>query len=75
MDLGDAAEEAIAASAPLGTARGVRCVLTREAPAPVAADSAALLSAVANLVSNAVLYTEPKSTVEVVTGIDEAGRI
>jgi signal transduction histidine kinase len=68
IDLGDVAEEAIASSAPLGTARAVRCVLTREAAAPVAADSTALLSAVANLVSNAVIYTDPRSTVEVVAG-------
>jgi len=68
MDLGDVAEEAIASAAPLGTPRGIRCVLTREAVAPVAADAAALLSAVSNLVSNAVIYTDPRSTVEVVAG-------
>jgi signal transduction histidine kinase len=68
VDLGDVAEEAIASSAPLGSARGVRCVLTRETAASVEADSAALLSAVANLVSNAVIYTDARSTVEVVAG-------
>jgi signal transduction histidine kinase len=68
MDLGDAAEEAIASAEPRGSARGVRCVLTREAPAPVAADPPALLSAVANLVSNAVMYTDARTTVEIATG-------
>ena len=68
LDLGEVAEEALASAAPLGAGRGVRCVLSRGGGAPVVADRAALLSAVVNLVSNAVVYTQARSTVELSAG-------
>lgn len=68
LDLNDVAEEAVAAAGPLGAARGIRCVLRRRAAAPVVADRAALLSAASNLLSNALLYAEPNTAVDLAAG-------
>jgi signal transduction histidine kinase len=68
LDLGDIAEEAMAAASPLGVARGVRCALTRRGAAPVLADRVALLSAASNLVSNALLYANARTSVDVAVG-------
>jgi signal transduction histidine kinase len=68
LDLGDVAEQAMAAAAPLGVPRAVRCTLTRPSAAPVVADRAALLSAALNLVSNALIYTRAGTSVEISAG-------
>lgn len=68
LDLGDIAEEAMAAASPLGVARAVRCALTRRGAAPVLADHVALLSAASNLVSNALLYANARTSVDVAVG-------
>lgn len=67
-DLNEIADEAAAAASPLGAARGVRCSVSHRGPAPVSADRAALLSATVNLVSNALIYTDPHTTVDVAAG-------
>lgn len=72
LDLGDVAEQALAAASPLGIARGVRCSLTRRGTAPVVADRAALLSAASNLISNALLYSDTRTSVELSAGSREA---
>jgi signal transduction histidine kinase len=71
LDLGDIAEEAMAAASPLGVARTVRCALTRRGAAPVLADRVALLSAASNLVSNALLYANARTSVDVAVGSRE----
>lgn len=68
LDLNDIAEEAATAAAPLGAARGVRCSVQRRSAAPVVADRAALLSAAVNLISNALVYSEARTTVEIAAG-------
>lgn len=68
LDLGDIAEEAMAAASPRGVARGVRCTLTRRSAAPVLADRVALHSAAFNLVSNALLYANARTSVDVAVG-------
>ncbi len=72
LDLGDVAEQAMAAAAPLGAPRGVHCTLMRQGAAPVVADRAALLSAASNLVSNALTYTLPRTAVELSAGSRDA---
>jgi signal transduction histidine kinase len=67
-DLNEIADEAAAAAAPLGAARGVHCSVFHRGPAPVLADRAAVLSAAVNLVSNAIIYTDSHTTVEVAAG-------
>jgi signal transduction histidine kinase len=67
-DLNEIADEAAAAVSPLGAARGVRCSVSHRGPAPVSADRAALLSAAVNLVSNALTYTDARTTVDVAVG-------
>ena len=67
-DLAEVAREAVRAAQPLAALRGVRCVLAVPAPAPVVADPSALVRAVSNLISNAILYTDSRTTVEVGTG-------
>src|SRR5262249_7848067 len=70
-DLAEVAHEAVGAVQPLAATRGVRCVLDGRDPAPVLGDPAALLRAVLNLVSNAVLYTDPRTTVEAATAVTD----
>ena len=67
-DMNEIADEAAAVASPLGAARGVHCSVTHRGPAPVSADRATLLSAAVNLVSNAVLYTDPRTSVEIAAG-------
>jgi signal transduction histidine kinase len=67
-DLSVLAEEAVAGNAPIGAARGVRLVLERDGPASLYGDRAALVRVASNLISNAVLYTNPESPVEVEVG-------
>jgi len=67
-DLSLLAEEAVAANAPIGATRGVRLTFTRNGPAPILGDRAGLSRVASNLVSNAVLYTQPQTCVEVEVG-------
>lgn len=67
-DLNEIADEAAALASPLGAARGVRCSVSHRGPAPVSADRAALLSAAVNLVSNALIYTDAQTAVDVAVG-------
>ena len=67
-DLAEVAGEAVEAAEPLGAPRGVRCVFTRDGPARVHGERSGLLRVASNLVSNAVLYTNPRTTVEVAVG-------
>jgi signal transduction histidine kinase len=69
-DLAVLAAEAVDTTEPLGTPRNVRCVFSNDGPAFVAGDRDGLLRLASNLVSNAVLYTEPGTTVEVEVGAD-----
>lgn len=64
-DLAQIAEQAFTATQPLAASRGIKCVLARNGPAPVQGDPSALLRVAANLISNAVHYTNPDTTVEV----------
>jgi signal transduction histidine kinase len=68
LDLAALAEEAVEATEPLGAPRGVHCSFRRVSAAWVSGDRAGLLRVAANLVSNAVLYTAPGTTVEVSSG-------
>jgi signal transduction histidine kinase len=68
VDLAGLAEEAVDATEPLGAPRGVHCSFRRVSAAWVLGDRAGLLRVVANLVSNAVLYTAPGTTVDVSAG-------
>ena len=67
-DLGAIAQEATETTEPLGLPRGVRCVIVRNGPAQLYGDRAGLLRLAANLVSNAVFYTQAGTTVEVEVG-------
>ena len=67
-DLNEIADEAAAIASPLGAARGVRCSVSHRGPAPVSADRAALLSAAVNLISNALIYADAQTAVEVAAG-------
>jgi len=67
-DLAAVAAEAVDATAPLGVSRGVRCVFVQDGPATVLGDHEGLLRLASNLVSNAVLYTDAGTTVEVEVG-------
>jgi signal transduction histidine kinase len=58
-------EEAVATVEPLAESRGVRCAYSRNGPAAVLGDPEALFRVASNLISNAVLYTDPQTTVEV----------
>ncbi len=67
-DLAVIAAEAVDTTEPLGVARRVRCVFTQDGPAWVLGDREGLLRLATNLVSNAVLYTQEGTTVEVSVG-------
>ena len=67
-DLAVIAAEAVDTTEPLGVPRRVRCVFTQDGPAWVLGDREGLLRLATNLVSNAVLYTEEGTTVEVAVG-------
>jgi signal transduction histidine kinase len=71
VDLATIAAEAVDTTEPLGIPRHVRCVFAHNGPALVTGDRDALSRLASNLVSNAVLYTEPNTTVEVEVGSDE----
>jgi signal transduction histidine kinase len=70
VDLAEITQEAVGSVQLLASAHGVRCVPAGISPAPVLGDPAALARAVSNLISNAILYTDPRTTVEVQTGCD-----
>jgi signal transduction histidine kinase len=67
-DLATIAAEAVDTTEPLGVPRRVRCVFTHDGPAWVLGHREGLLRLATNLVSNAVLYTEEGTTVEVAVG-------
>ena len=69
-DLAVIAAEAVDTTEPLGAARRVRCLFSQDGPAFVVGDREGLLRLASNLVSNAVIYTEPGTTVEVEVGSD-----
>jgi signal transduction histidine kinase len=69
-DLAIIAAEVVDTTEPLGAARRVRCLFTQNGPAFVVGDREGLSRLASNLVSNAVIYTEPGTTVEVEVGSD-----
>ena len=69
-DLAIIAAEAVDTTEPLGAARRVRCLFTHNGPGFVAGDREGLSRLASNLVSNAVLYTESGTTVEIEVGSD-----
>ena len=73
IDLSEMAEEAIFAASALGHQRGVVCAFSKSGDARLRGERAGLLRLLSNLVSNAVLYTEPASMVEVQVGSSDGG--
>jgi signal transduction histidine kinase len=67
-DLSVIAEETVAAQQSFAALRSVGCRIVRNGPAPFPGDRAGVVRAVSNLLSNAILYTEPKTSVEVEVG-------
>jgi signal transduction histidine kinase len=65
LDVGEVAEEALAAVAALAAKRRVLCALSRQGAVRVRGERAGLLRMVSNLVTNAVLYSEPEGIVDV----------
>ena len=72
LDLAALAADAVEATEPLGGPRSVEVVFRRLSSAWVCGEAASLQRVAANLVSNAVLYTAPGTTVEVTAGSDGA---
>lgn len=68
IDLAEIAEESLLTAAALGAKRGVVCAISRSREARLRGERAGLQRLVSNLVSNAVLYTEPGTMVEVRVG-------
>jgi signal transduction histidine kinase len=68
-DLSSIAEETVTAQQPLAEARSVSCRLDRDGPAAFYGDRAGIQRAASNLVSNAILYTNPKTRVDVEVGL------
>jgi len=71
-DLSIIAEETVAAHQSLAVSRGIGLRVERDGPAPVWGDRAGIQRAAANLISNAILYTDPKSSVDVEVGHSNA---
>ena len=67
-DLSAIAEEIVAAQKPFAAARSVHCQLVRDGPAPFRGDRNAVGRAASNLLSNAIAYTDRKTSVEVEVG-------
>lgn len=72
VDLKDLAEEAVLRVEPLSTARGVSVSLTQKREAHVCGDPEALATLASNLLSNAIAYSDPGTTVELETGTRNA---
>ncbi|HYR46076.1 MAG TPA: ATP-binding protein [Thermoanaerobaculia bacterium] len=68
VDLAAVAEEAMLAAGPLTAARRVACRLTRDGIARVRGDRAGLLRLASNLIGNAILYTDARTTVDIEVG-------
>lgn len=68
VDLAMIAAEAVDTTEPLGVPRHVRCVFSHNGQALLTGDREALSRLASNLISNAVLYTEPNTTVEIEVG-------
>jgi signal transduction histidine kinase len=71
VDLAMIAAEAVDITEPLGDPRHVLCAFAHNGPVLVRGDREALSRLVSNLVSNAVLYTAPGTTVEIEVGSEE----
>lgn len=69
-DLAVIAAEAVDTTEPIGAARQVRCLFSQDGPAFVVGDREGLSRLASNLVSNALIYTESGTTVEVAVGSD-----
>jgi len=67
-DLSAIAEETVTAQQPFAATRSVRCRLVRDGPAPFRGDRAAVQRAASNLLSNAIVYTDPNTCVEIQVG-------
>jgi signal transduction histidine kinase len=65
VDVGEVSEEALAAVAALAAKRRVLCALSRPAEARLRGERAGLLRMVANLLTNAIHYSEPEGVVDV----------
>jgi signal transduction histidine kinase len=72
LDLGDVAEEALAAVSALAAQRRVLCALSRPAEARVRGERMGLLRMITNLVTNAILYSNREGVVDVAVAV--AGR-
>jgi signal transduction histidine kinase len=68
VDLAAIAEQSVEASRPLAAARQVRVALFHEDRARVLGDRLSLFRLATNLVSNAAVYTQPGTAVEVAAG-------
>jgi signal transduction histidine kinase len=71
LDLGEVAEEALATVAALAGKRRVLCALSRPVEARLRGERAGLLRMISNLVTNAILYSNPEGMVEVAVGRDD----
>ncbi|HKD12221.1 MAG TPA: ATP-binding protein [Thermoanaerobaculia bacterium] len=67
-DLSAIAEETVASHHLLAARRGVRFHLERDGPAQFSGDRAGVARAVSNLVTNAILYTAPDTSIDVLVG-------
>jgi signal transduction histidine kinase len=67
-DLSAIVAETVATHQPLATLRRVRFRFERDGPATFSGDRAGVARAVSNLVSNAILYTAPGTSIDVVVG-------
>jgi heavy metal sensor kinase len=74
LDLGDLAREAAEFFGPLAESRGIRLSVEVPGPLPAAGDAASLRRALANLVDNALLYTDRGGAVRI-AGRAAAGRV
>jgi signal transduction histidine kinase len=65
LDLGEVAEEALATVAAVAAKRRVLCALSRPEETRIRGERAGLLRMISNLVTNAILYSDPEGVVDV----------